>query len=128
MNDAVWDLRRAKLNLSYKEYVRLRAQTTIEITNSARSGDIGLLLAACEINSILHELPELERRVREEDFLFLTGVASECDGLPLGNERQYWAPASLQEKDAEAQAYELAIRGHLLTAFARIADDLKESL
>jgi len=128
MSDPTWDLQRTKLNLSHEEYVRKRAQDAADIVRRAQSGTIGLLLAACKINSILHELSELQKRAKREDFLFLTGVASECDELPLDSERQYWAPQSLKEKDRKAQAYEQAIREELLTAFARIANDLKELL
>jgi hypothetical protein len=126
MNDSAWELSREKSKLCHAEYVQKRAHDAVEIIDGARRGEIGFLLAAIKINSILHELPEFERRVREDDFLFLTGVASECDGLPLGSERQYWAPVSLEEKDIHADAYERAVHADLLTTFARIADDLRD--
>jgi hypothetical protein len=112
---------------SHGEYLEQRCRDVIEMVQQAVNGTVGLLLAVREINAALHELPELEKRVREADFLFLTGVSSECDGLPLGTERQYWAPDSLQEKDLQAQSYERKIREEVLSAFARIADHLKQA-
>jgi hypothetical protein len=44
----------------------------------------------------------------------------------LGSERQYWAPDSIREKDAEAALYTAQIRDELLLAFARIAEDLEQ--
>lgn len=113
---------------SHGEYVEYRRKYVLHVLQQAASGEIGLLLAVREINSALHELPELEKRIEEDDFVFFTAVASECDGLPLGSERQYWAPAALREKDTKIQAYEQAIREETLTVFARIADHLKEPL
>lgn len=112
---------------SHGEYLEQRCRDVIEMVQQAVNGTVGLLLAVREINAALHELPELEKRVREADFLFLTGVSSECDGLPLGTERQYWAPDSLQEKDLQAQSYEREIREEVLSASARIADHLKQA-
>jgi hypothetical protein len=115
-----------RIHMSHEEYLEKRAGRVLEIVRQAMQGEISLLLAVREINSALHELPELENRVREADFLFLTGVASECDGMPLGAERQYWASDSLREKDLQAQSYERQIREEVLSAFARIADELKQ--
>jgi hypothetical protein len=94
----------------------------------AQNGDIGLLLAVREIHGILWELPDLETKPESADVLFLKGVSSECDDLPLGSERQYWAPEALREKDALAASYETRIRDKALLAFARIADDLMQLL
>jgi hypothetical protein len=113
---------------SHGEYVEHRRKDVLKTLEQAASGAIGLLLAVREINAALHEVPELERKVGEADSLFLTGVSSECDGLPLGTERQYWASDSLREKDAQAQCYEQKVRGEVLSAFARITDGLKEAL
>jgi len=99
----------------------------IQMVQRAVSESISLLLAVRNVNSALHELPELEKRVREADFLFLTGVSSECDELPLGDERQHWAPDSLGEKDQLALAFEQRIREDALAAFTRIAAALKEA-
>jgi len=111
---------------SHGEYVEHRKRDVLQTVQQVENGAVGLLLAVREINGALHEVPELEKRVREADFLFLTGVSSECDELPLGTERQYWAPESLREKDLRAQFYEERIREDILSALARIADDLSK--
>jgi hypothetical protein len=100
--------------------------TALDIARKAMNGEISLLLAVRQINSALHGLPERERKIRNEDFIFFKAVSSECDELPLGTERQYWAPESLREKDLRAQSYEQKIREDILSALARIADDLSK--
>jgi len=115
-----------RVHMTHEEYVQQVGGTALDIANKAMSGEMSLLLAVREINSALHGLPELEEKIREADFLFLTGVSSECDELPLGTERQYWAPDSLLEKDLLAQSYEQRIREDILSALARIADDLSK--
>ena len=103
------------------EYVLKRKRDVVQIVERAKAGDIGLLLAARKINRVLHELPELEKVVSEDDFLFLTGVVSECDELPLDTERQYWASDALREYDMRAKQYETEIAADLRAAFSRIA-------
>jgi hypothetical protein len=115
-----------RVHMSHEEYVQQTCGTALDIARKAMNGEMSLLLAVREINSALHGIPEHERRVRDEDFIFFTAVSSECDGLPLGTERQYWAPESLREKDVQAQSYEQKIREDILSALARIADDLSK--
>jgi hypothetical protein len=115
-----------RVHMSHEEYVQQSGGTARDIARKAMNGEISLLLAVREINSALHGLPELERKVQRSDFLFFKGVSSECDELPLGTERQYWAPESLREKDLRARSYEQKIRKDILSALARIADDLSK--
>jgi hypothetical protein len=115
-----------RVHMSHGEYLAFRAGQILEIIERARNGQNGLFLAVRKINGILHELPELERKVEPSDFLFLTGVDSECDGFPLGEERQYWAPDSLKEKDVLIAQYEAGIREKVVSSFLRIADRLKQ--
>jgi hypothetical protein len=115
-------------HLSHKEYLAYRRGQVIVLVHRAQSGEFGLLLAVREIHGILWELADLEKKPESADVLFLKGVSSECDDLPLGSERQYWAPDSLREKDARAADYEARIRDKVLLAFARIADDLMQLL
>ena len=117
-----------RIHINHEEYVEQQLRNALDVTRQALQSGTGLLLAACRLSTILHTVPELERKIQPSDFLFLKGVDSECDGLPLGPERQYWAPASLREKDAIAQSYEQAIREDLVAAFTRIADSLSSML
>jgi|ERR1700678_1584424 hypothetical protein len=128
MSDPEWILNRASLNKSPEEYVTYRRGHVLGLIRQAQNGEIGLLLAVREAQIIRRELAELQKRPESADLLFLTGVSSESDELPLGSERQYWAPDSLREKDAKAHAYEERIREKVLSSFARIADDLKRVL
>ena len=115
-----------RVHMSHEEYVQQSGGTALDIARKAMNGEISLLLAVRQINSALHGLPERERKIRNEDFIFFKAVSSECDELPLGTERQYWAPESLREKDLLAQSYEQKIREDILSALARIADDLSK--
>jgi hypothetical protein len=115
-----------RVHMTHEEYVQQAGGTVLDIARKAMNGEISLLLAVREINSALHGLPERERRVRDDDFIFIKAVSSECDELPLGTERQHWAPESLREKDLLAQSYERKIREDILSALARIADDLSK--
>jgi hypothetical protein len=115
-----------RVHMSHEEYVQQSGGTALDIARKAMNGEISLLLAVRQINSAPHGLPERERKIRNEDFIFFKAVSSECDELPLGTERQYWAPESLREKDLRAQSYEQKIREDILSALARIADDLSK--
>ncbi len=48
------------------------------------------------------------------------GIASETDGMPIGTERQYWAPEPLREKEKRADEYEERVKDDLL----QVAQDL----
>jgi len=115
-----------RVHMSHEEYVQQSGGTALDIARKAMNGEMSLRLAVREINSALHGLPELEKKVQRSEFLFLTGVSSECDELPLGSERQYWSPESLRERDLRAQCYEQQIREDILSALARIADELSK--
>ena len=112
--------------MSHAEYVERELESALDTARQAIRSGKDLLLAACHLNGILHALPELEKKVQRTDRLFIAGVSSECDGLPLGAERQNWAPESLRERDLLAQSYEQRIRKDMLSALARIADDLSK--
>jgi hypothetical protein len=123
--------RRHRMNavrMSHEEYVRQTAREVVQTALKAIDEETGLLLAARQIYTSLWTLPELQNVIKEEDFLFLKAVDSECDGLPLGSERQYWAPEALREKDVKSRPYEQTIAKDLLSTFARIAESLKQLL
>jgi hypothetical protein len=111
--------------MSHEEYLAHMREQVLDLVRQAQTGEVGLLLAVREIRAILRDLADLEKKPESADLLFLTGVWSQCDHLPLGSERQYWAPDSLREKDAEAASYTAQVRDDVLLAFARIANDLK---
>jgi hypothetical protein len=115
-----------RFHMSGEEYLAHRKRQVLGLIRQAQSGEVGLLLAAREVHGILWEVADLEKKPESADLLFLMGISSECDGLPLGSERQYWAPDSIREKDAEAALYTAQIRDELLLAFARIAEDLEQ--
>jgi hypothetical protein len=101
--------------MSHEEYVAMRAREALQTIQEAKDGAVGLLLAVREVKEKLAGTPDLKKEIRESDVEFLVAVCSECDELPLGSERQYWAAGSLREKDLLAQSYEEKIREDALS-------------
>ncbi len=93
-----------------KQYSRLEVG---EIAAAMIEGKIRPLLGA---RMLMHHLHPLEEEVEPEIFRLYQGVDSESGDLPIGPERDHWAPAALLEKDALANAYELRHRDQLLEA------------
>ena len=112
-------------HMTHEEYVDFRRRQVLEMATARAEDGISLLLNVWRINAALQELPELGRRADQSDILFLTGVVSESDEFPLGDERKHWSPNSLLEKDRLAQTYATEIRQDVLATFARIADSLR---
>ena len=115
-----------RLHMSHEEYLAHRRGQVLDLVRQAQNGGVGLLLAVREIEALLRELAQLEKKPESADLLFLKVVSSECDDLPLGSERQYWALGSLREKDEQAARYAAQVHDHVLLIFARIADDLQQ--
>jgi hypothetical protein len=114
--------------MSRAEWVEDRRQYILQIVEQATNGTINLLLAVHQVEKRLFALPELTRLAAKEDVAYLKQVRRQSCELPLGTERQYWAAESLREKDLIGQALIKRVRGEVLLAFARIADDLKQVL
>jgi hypothetical protein len=114
-------------HMSDEEFAEHGASRILQLVNDATEGKIGLLLAVRQIVPVLHGSQSIEKRIKPEDFNFLVGVSSECDELPLGDERQHWAPESLREKDLQANEYEARIGGDVRSTLARISNSLLQT-
>jgi hypothetical protein len=81
------------------------SETSLErvkrIAMQALSGEIHMFLACRKIS---YETINLENLPREITVVF-DGIASEIDGLPIGDERQHWDPVALLEQDKEIERY-----------------------
>jgi len=101
----------------------------VAICNAVIGNYIEVLAAACELNRLGFELfGELD-----EGFEVFAAVCSEVEDLPIGKERENWAPEALAEKDNEirraAAMYSDSIREackSLLTRLAPYAPSLFE--
>jgi hypothetical protein len=113
-----------RIHMSHEEFLAQMKARALEVILQAQRGDIGLLLAVREVHGILWGLAELEKTPKSADLLLLKGVSSECDEWPLGSERLFWAPASLQAKDEQIDRYTAKVRDEVFQAFVRISDDL----
>jgi hypothetical protein len=56
----------------------------------------------------------------DSDFAIIGSIASECDGIPLGNARHQWKGAALERMDAAAQKYTDQVRDVVVSACENI--------
>jgi hypothetical protein len=98
------------------EYARSKV---IEIASAMLDGSMRPLLGA---RNLVGYFFRLQKEIDPKTFNFIRGVSSECDGLPIGEERKYWAEDALRQKDAKALDYENRIRSELM----QIAAELRE--
>lgn len=110
------------------KWIEERRQYVIQTMATAPSEPIAFLFAVHEVWKWLFALKELKAHVTDADFQFLYGIVHQCSELPLSTERQYWAPESLCDKDLIARSIEERAREDVLSAFARISNDLKRML
>jgi hypothetical protein len=96
------------------EYARAEV---VKIAKRMTEGDIRPLLGA---RLLFYSFHQLEDDIDPETWRFITGVHSESDALPIGPDRQHWAPAALREKDKIADDYEQRVRDRLI----RVAKEL----
>lgn len=60
------------------------------------------------------------RDIPDEVWNVLGGVASEIDGLPVGDERRFWDPEVLKRKDLEIEDYRQRARQVIVQAFEKL--------
>jgi hypothetical protein len=82
-----------------------------EIASGMISGTIRPLLGA---RLLFPELHKLEKHVDPAIVRVITGVHSESDSLPLGDERKYWSPEALREKDELSASFEARVGPQLI--------------
>ncbi|MGE5672914.1 MAG: DUF4926 domain-containing protein [Mycobacterium leprae] len=56
------------------------------------------------------------------------GLESQTDHLPLGAERQFWAPEALKRADAEMARYDTSVGADLRAACQHLMDELAPSV
>ena len=85
-------------HLSHSEYVALQRRRVAEIAAQMLTGNVGMIEGARLLGGLHHEVEVGED---DPDFLMFVAIDSETDHLPVGQERQLWAPESLARKDFE---------------------------
>jgi hypothetical protein len=85
----------------------------VSIARNIVEGRVRPLLGACQLCRYVHTF---KNEIEPELWKLIVAVSSECDGLPLGSERQYWAPDVLKEKDKRAEAYEARVGPEIMDA------------
>ena len=74
----------------------LRAES-VAVAQSVLLGGLDAIRGAWRLSRLRHDWEAED----DPDFLFMSGVASETDGFPLGPERSHWHPSALARNDAE---------------------------
>ena len=69
----------------------------VNIARRVLGGEVSILVAARELVGLRFAASD----ERDPDFLTFVAIDSETDHLPIGQEREYWAPDALAEKDVE---------------------------
>jgi hypothetical protein len=87
-----------------------------ELARKTLAGELDPLLACREMAVLRTRLPSVPDSVMDT----FVGVASEVDDLPLRSDRQHWAPAALNARDAEAADYRVRVKDVVLTAMKEL--------
>jgi hypothetical protein len=110
------------------KWVEDRRQYVIQTSATLPSEPVAFLFAVHEVWKWIFALPELKAHIAVADFQYLCEIVDKCSGLPLSTEWQHWAVESLREKDLIACSIEERVREDVLSAFARISNDLERML
>jgi len=96
------------------ELVSHRAKVkVVQIAQDMITGRMGILLGARLLTGLRFQVTD---DPFDPDFNIFVGIDAETDDMPLGEEeRKYWAPAALAEKDKEINAKEEFFRDQALT-------------
>lgn len=87
-----------------------------EIALKALDGDYDPLLACRDLADLRGRLPG----VTDDVMNTFIGVASEVDDLPIGTEREHWAPEALRSKDIEAADYRERVKDAVAKALQEL--------
>jgi hypothetical protein len=104
--------------MSHEEYVAKQRGQARLVARQVVSGEVSAVQGA----RLIVGLGGLELSEKDEDLQALRLVDSETDHLPVGDERQHWAPAALAEKAGELARAEKWAREVALTAFKNLAE------
>ena len=105
-------------HMSHEEYVVKQRDRARLVARQVLSGEVSAVQGA----RLIVRLGGLELPENDEDLQALRLVESETDHLPVGDERQHWAPAALAEKVDELARVEKWAREVALTAFKNFAE------
>ena len=89
-----------------------------ELARGTLAGELDPLLACRDLAALRTRLAGVPEGAMDT----FIAVASEVDDLPIGSDRQYWAPAALSAKDAEAADYRTRVKDVVLAAMKELLD------
>lgn len=111
-------------HMSHEEFVNLQRQRAIALARSILDGEIGPVEGSRYMVRFRGTL-DLGYEQEYELLSLFIGLDSVTDDLPIGPERNSWAPEALQEVDARIAAYEDDHREAAFSDCRRLIDVLE---
>jgi hypothetical protein len=96
----------------------LARREAVRCASAILSGELGVLEGSVAIAQVADRV--VPSWFEDPDFAAIGGVASECDGLLLGDVRHQWQGDALARMDAEAQRYTDQVRDTVVKACENI--------
>jgi hypothetical protein len=87
-----------------------------EIARRTFEGELDPLVACRDLATLRTGL----LNVPKSTFDTFVALASEIDALPVGRDRQHWAPDALKTKDAEAADYRARVKDGVVAALKEL--------
>lgn len=100
--------------MTHDEFVKNKRIKAISTAQDLIRCKIGIIAGSRILSSLRFEIEVPED---DQDFITFVGIDSEADDLPVGQERQYWSPNSLKEKDIEIKRCEDLYRQKAMEPF-----------
>jgi hypothetical protein len=89
-------------------------QEAIHCARAVLAGEIDVLEACVTLHKLADAV--VPSWVEDPDFQIFGAIASECDGIPLGEARKQWKDQALARIDADAQRYSQIVREEVVKA------------
>ena len=86
------------MKMTHEEYIANNRKQAASVAEGMLNGTINYLEGAIELSSLRFkvDIPE-----DDKDFLVFSGIASDIDHLPIGNQRQNWSNEALERHESE---------------------------
>jgi hypothetical protein len=104
-------------------YLQFARAELVKIAKGMINEEIRPLLGA---RLLCYRFHQLKNEIDPKIWRFIIGVDSESDGLPIGSERQHWAPEALREKDKIADDYEQRVRDDLIQVAKKLVTQFSQ--
>jgi hypothetical protein len=110
-----------RYNLEYRAAVR---KQMLVLASQLLAGELGVIDVSRKMSRFIFVgvEPEVEALLR-----VFSGISSETDALPVGNEREFWSPEALKREDPSIVAAERKWAGEAIEAATKLVRLLETS-